>query len=82
MEPSSLDDYVQLIQMSNKKFEADRDIREVQSNVKVIKAGETGALSSILQKEHQAVMNPKYLPLKIPRRPAWNNQMTAHEIKT
>jgi len=27
-------------------------------------------------------MNPKYLPLKIPRRPAWNNSMTSHEINT
>lgn len=27
-------------------------------------------------------MNPKYLPLKIPRRPEWNNKMTSHEINT
>lgn len=82
MEPNSLDEYVSLIQMSNQKFEADRDIREVQANVKVIKPGQTGTLSSVLQKEHQAAMNPKYLPLKIPRRPAWNNEMTSHEINT
>ena len=30
----------------------------------------------------QNIMNPSYQPLKIPRRPPWNKQMTAHEIQS
>ena len=67
--------------MSNEKFEAERDVREVTANVRVIKPGQTGTLSSVLTKEIRNIVNPNYLPLKIPRRPEWTNEMSGQEIR-
>jgi len=68
--------------LANQKFEADRDIREVQADVKVVKQGNIGMLSTILQKDKNSILNPKYLPLRIPRRPEWRTEMTAKEINS
>jgi large subunit GTPase 1 len=80
MEPSSLDEFVSLAHMSNQKFEAERNVHEVSHTNVVIKSGQTGTLSAMLSKEQDAAKNPKYVPLKIPRRPKWSKDMTAFEI--
>jgi len=54
----------------------------VQADVKVVKQGHVGMLSTILQKDKNKILNPKYLPLRIPRRPEWKKEMTGKEINS
>lgn len=86
IDQSSLEEFVQLAQLSNKTFTADKDVTIV--NRKEVLQGSTESasaqrelLSNFLITE-SAVRNPKYMLLKIPRRPKWTVEMSAQEINT
>jgi hypothetical protein len=81
IDQSSLEEFVQLAQLSNKTFTADKDVTIV--NRKEVLQGSTESataqrelLSNFLITE-SAVRNPKYMLLKIPRRPKWTEEMSA-----
>ncbi len=75
---NSLEEFMQLAEMSNKKFEAQRGGDVIIDMNTVIPNGEgkesmdnyVGLMSKFLSEEN--IRNPQYKPLKIPRRPAWN----------
>ena len=85
IDQNSLEEFVQLAQMSNKQFTAEKEITIV--NKKEILQGSSE--SAVAQKEmlnnfltEGTIKNPQYRLLKIPRKPKWNEDMTAHEIQT
>lgn len=86
IDQNSLDEFVQLAQLSNKAFTAEKEITIV--NRKDVLQGSSESASA--QKEllgnflinESSVKNPKYQLLKIPRRPKWKKDMPADEIKT
>ncbi len=85
LEQNSMQEFVELAKMSNKKFNADRDAELISTNQVVVSGYVPGReqqdlLSNFL--ETKVNRNPKYTPLKVPRRPKWNAKMTTHEINT
>jgi large subunit GTPase 1 len=85
IDQNSLEEFVQLAQLSNKNFTAEKEITIV--NRKEILQGSTESANA--QKEllgnflltDSSVRNPKYKLLKIPRRPKWRKDMSAEEIQ-
>ena len=86
LEMSSLDEFVQLAQLSKKKFDAEKYLQVVTTNEVIPNGMNSGAGNSSLVGqfigERNNLLHPTYTPLKVPRRPAWTKQMTAHEIET
>ena len=86
IDQNSLEEFVQLAQLSNKTFTAERDVMII--NRKDILQGSTESSSAQLELlgnfmiTESAVKNPKYQLLRIPRRPKWTKEMTALEINT
>jgi large subunit GTPase 1 len=84
IDQNSLDEFVQLAQLSNKAFTAEKEITIV--NRKEVLQGSTESANA--QREllgnflltDSTVRNPKYKLLKIPRRPKWKKDMSAEEI--
>lgn len=74
---------MQLAQLSNKKFNAEKEVtiinkKEVlQGSVESIHA-QRELLNNFLTET--SIKNPQYKLLKIPRKPKWENTMSAHEI--
>ena len=64
--------------MSNKKFTAERDVTVVQSSQVVKTRGAERMIDGFV--EDPTIRNPEYKPLKIPKRPNWSSDMTAHEV--
>ena len=83
LEQNSLDEFMQYAEMSQKKFTSDKyEARAlIQSSGEVVQIGgeETSIMIGKFLTE-ESVRNPQYKPLKIPRRPAWNKEMTKLEI--
>ena len=63
LEPNSLDDFMALAKLSNKKFEVERETEIVSEPTIVVKGNETSIVSSFAKKYQK---NPTYVPLKIP----------------
>jgi large subunit GTPase 1 len=75
-----------LAQLSNKTFTADKDVvivnrKEVLQGSIESATAQRELMSNFLLTE-SSVRNPKYTLLKIPRRPAWKEGMTAQEINS
>lgn len=76
---------MQLAEMSQKKFTAERESSQMISNHTVIPdaegdslGAEAGLVNKFLSEEN--IHNPQYKPLKIPRRPPWTKEMSTQEI--
>ena len=77
---------MQIADMSKKKFEAERHGAQVIDGTTIIPDiqnmdsfnNQGGVINKFLTQEN--IENPQYKPLKIPRRPEWNKQMSANEI--
>ena len=85
IDQNSLEEFVQLAQLSNKVFTAEKEVTIVNRNHVLQGSAESASaqrelLSNFLITE--TVKNPKYQLLKIPRRPAWKEGMTGTEINT
>eukprot|EP00347_Sterkiella_histriomuscorum_P015203 403357921 len=85
IDQNSLEEFVQLAQLSNKKFSAEKEITII--NKKEILQGSVE--SATAQREllnnfltESTIKNPQYQLLKIPRKPQWDSTMTAQEIQT
>lgn len=72
-----------MAEMSQKKFEGLRGADAVIVNTNEIIASNTSEKAGMMNKflNQEAINNPKYRPLKIPRRPEWSKDMDAHEIQ-
>lgn len=79
----SLAEFVQMAEMSQKKFEGLRGADAVIVNTNEIIASGANDRAGVMNKflNQESIQNPKYTPLKIPRRPEWNKDMEAHEIQ-
>ena len=87
LEQNSLDEFVQLAQLSSKNFEAERDTHVVMSDSHIVQANAlTNSVAMVnvflgADKGGQQQVQGPYVPLTIPRRPAWSRSQTAHEIE-
>jgi large subunit GTPase 1 len=87
IDQNSLDEFVQLAQLSNKQFTAEKEGVVIVNRKEVLQGSTESAtaqkelLSNFMITE-SAIKNPKYTLLKIPRRPKWTTEMSAQEIQT
>ena len=72
-----------MAEMSQKKFEGLRGADAVIVNTNEIIAAGSNDKAGVMNKflTGESISNPKYRPLKIPRRPEWNKEMEAQEIQ-
>lgn len=97
LEQNSLDEFVQLAQLSQRNFEAERGGAVVVQGVQVIQGNNEANKNSAAMIDQFLVNSGQdntptlvsstgaasdFKPLTIPRRPAWHKSMTAHEIET
>ena len=83
LEMDSLDEFVQMAEMSQKRFEGLRGADAVIVNTNEIIASNANDKAGVMNKflNQESIKNPKYRPLKIPRRPEWTKDMEGHEIQ-
>jgi large subunit GTPase 1 len=84
LEQNSLEEFMQMAELSNKRFEGSRDAVIVDGNMVIHGTGDDAKanahkINQFLNEEN--VLNPQYRPLKIPRRPKWNKEMSAEDIR-
>lgn len=85
LEQNSLEEFVQLAQLSSKKFEAERGQNILISDTELIQGRADDPKNSVamvnvfLGDSEQKVMG-NYVPLTIPRKPKWDHSMSAYEI--
>jgi large subunit GTPase 1 len=82
IEPTSLDDFMALAEMSKKKFDVERQTEIVSEPTIIVKGGEISLVKGFASTYVEYAKNPSYKPLKIPRRPQWTTEMTAEELDT
>lgn len=80
IDQNSLEEFVQLAQLSNKTFQAEKEVtivnrKEVLQGSIESAAAQKELLNNFLTESN--IKNPKYTLLKIPRRPKWNENMSA-----
>lgn len=83
LEQNSLDAFTQMATMSGKAFTSDKyEAREILSSANTVVQIGGADTATMINKflTEESVRNPQYKPLKIPRRPKWNKNMTKHEI--
>ena len=80
LDQNSLDEFVQLAEMSQKKFEAERQSQQVIGGNAVIPTQASEGLIDKFVESQEGKAKPIHTPLKIPRRPEWNKEMSAIEI--
>jgi len=78
---------VQLAQLSSKQFEAERSTQVIFTDSQIVQGRADDPKNSIamvnvfLGDENKEIAG-EYVPLTIPRRPAWDRSMSSHEIET
>jgi len=87
IDQNSLEEFVQLAQLSSRVFTADRDNVTIVNRKEILQGSMESSsaqieLMSNFMIADSTVRNPKYTLLKIPRRPQWAPEMTAQEIQT
>ena len=87
LEQNSLEQFMQFAEMSQKQFTAERNQGQqlISGNTVIpVSTTEDGMLNykNTMNKflDNQSIINPQYKAMKIPRRPAWNKEMSAQEI--
>ena len=86
MEQNSLDEFVQLASLSKRKFEAERRCEVIFTDARVVHSRSDDpknsvAMVNVFIGDKQNQFEGEYLPLTIPRRPAWSKSMSGHEIE-
>ena len=89
LEQNSLEEFVQLAQLSSKNFEAESASQVVFSDSHIVQGGADNLANSAAmvnvflgERGEQQISAHQYVPLTIPRRPKWNRGMTSHEIES
>ena len=82
LDQNSLDEFMQLAEMSQKKFEAERSSQQVIGGNAIIPTMESQGLIDKFVGSQEGKYRPIHTPLKIPRRPEWNKDMSAIEINS
>lgn len=85
LDQGSLDEFMQLAELSKKKFDAERGVTLVSHNEVVPTSGITNQaafVSNFIEGStfEEIKRGGRYQDLKIPRRPAWEKGMTGAEI--
>ena len=76
-EQTTLDDFVSMAALSNKVFEAEKHVSLVVEKSVGAPNAELSMINTFLTGARKAALAPDYVPLKLPRRPAWTREMSA-----
>ena len=67
---------MQYAEMTQKQFTAEKQFGKFHEDTQIVTQGSETTINKFVEK----VKNPTYKPLKIPRRPEWNKDMSREEI--
>lgn len=76
LEQDSLNEFTDLVNLSNKKAQVLRG-HDVLDEANIIDKPHLAVFESVIK---EGVIRPKYAPLKLPRKPKWNKNMTKEEL--
>jgi large subunit GTPase 1 len=76
LEQDSLVEFTDLVNLSKRKFEVEKRVHLMEGQ-EAVKNPNTAIYKSIIE---EGIIRPIYAPLKLPRKPKWNKQMSKEEL--
>lgn len=76
LEQDSLNEFTDLVNLSKKKFEVEKHVHLMEGQ-ETVKNPNSAIFKSVIE---EGAIRPIYAPLKLPRKPKWNKNMTKEEL--